>query len=120
MKTALTQIALFLVLTIATMSTTFAHTDNVSGNKVAMTLNINSGKMLSPGDAFTANIEAAEATEVQVQVKDAQGRLVWSKNMSLSEGRNLVRFRMSELKSGIYFLNIVTAGNTETSSFAVR
>lgn len=120
MKTTFNQLILFFFLSLATVSTTFAHTDNVSGTKVAVTMNIPSGKMLSAGDALMAHIESAEATVAQVVVTDAQGRLVWSKTLPLAEGRNLVKFRLSELHSGTYFLNIAAAGNTETSSFFVR
>jgi hypothetical protein len=119
MKTTLSKIALFLSL-VAVSFTTLPAAGTDEATKSALSVQFAHRSHLNAGDAITAHISTAAAQTAQATLTDLRGNAIWKKDLQLASGDNSLRFRLTELKPGIYLLNIATAQGVQTRSFTIR
>lgn len=66
-------------------------------------------------DLTSLSFTAMLSESVQVQVIDAKGRLMYSAQMDISEGRNTVQLETAQLPKGLYLVKIESTSNTQTA-----
>jgi hypothetical protein len=120
MKSALSTIALFLGLAAATFTTLPAAAPTDGDLSRTSGVQFAHRSQLNMGDAITADIQVATAGLTEVTLTDLRGQAIWKKDIALKEGRNTLRFRLTELKPGMYLLKIGTPEGVQTRSFSIR
>lgn len=119
MKTVLKTTALFLGLLLGAISPALAGNDP-STHTSATTLVISEGKTAHRGDVVTASLFSISACHARAEVSDLSGNQLVSLPLEVSKGQNLVRVRIGEVKSGMYFLTFFVDGNKLVRSFYVQ
>jgi hypothetical protein len=66
---------------------------------------------------FKLNVDNDEASNMDIVIKDAQGRVVEIKSVKLIAGLNSINMNVTNLASGTYF---ITAGKAEDRSRVLR
>jgi hypothetical protein len=72
------------------------------------------------GSAITAEVNSSFAGQAQLTVENAKGQRFAQTEMRMAEGKNLVKFKVSEIPAGIYFIQVKADGRSETITFVVH
>ena len=82
-----------------------------------------SGMKLYPNPASSnvnIAISSTESGNATLAVFNLMGQMVYSENVALAEGNNLVKVSVSDLNAGVYMINIKTSKGTSTQKLVVR
>jgi hypothetical protein len=71
-------------------------------------------------DVLNIEVNASQASEMNISVYNIMGQNVMSKNVSLTTGMNTRSISTSELNSGIYFVTVKANGFENTMKFIVK
>ena len=106
---------------------TFNKTDEVSQGlwqvEVGIVDNTLSNMKLYPNpatDNVNILIASKENANAQLNIFNLMGQLVYSENVAVAEGNNLVRVSTSNLQAGVYMVNIKTNAGTSTQKLIVK
>ncbi|MCQ2284534.1 MAG: T9SS type A sorting domain-containing protein [Bacteroidales bacterium] len=81
------------------------------------------GMMIYPNPAVnTMNvaISSEESANASLAIYNLMGQIVYSENVALNEGNNIVNVNINNLNAGIYMVNVKTAKGTATQKLIVR
>lgn len=65
-------------------------------------------------------IVSAESANATLAIYNLVGQMVYSENVALTEGNNLIDVNINSLNAGIYMVNVKTAKGTSTQKLIVR
>ena len=104
---------------------TFNKTDEVSQGlwQTGIVDNTLSNMKLYPNpatDNVNILIASKENANAQLNIFNLMGQLVYSENVAVAEGNNLVRVSTSNLQAGVYMVNIKTNAGTSTQKLIVK
>ena len=104
---------------------TFNKTDEVSQGlwQTGIVDNTLSNMKLYPNpatDNVNILIASKENANAQLNIFHLMGQLVYSENVAVAEGNNLVRVSTSNLQAGVYMVNIKTNAGTSTQKLIVK
>lgn len=71
-------------------------------------------------DNLIVLIESSIDGQADIQIINAQGMQIQTKNRYLEKGKNSFEFDVSSLPSGVYFLSLVTSNGQEVVRFVVK
>lgn len=81
------------------------------------------GMMIYPNPAVnTMNvaISSEESANATLAIYNLMGQIVYSENVALNEGNNIVNVNINNLNAGIYMVNVKTVKGTATQKLIVR
>ena len=70
-------------------------------------------------DVVTVNIHSKEGSSVYLQLYDVFGKLIMNQKSNIVKGKNLINLNISELPSGVYFINITDSNTNKTSTMKI-
>lgn len=65
-------------------------------------------------------ISSKESANATMEIFNLMGQMVYSENVALGEGNNLLKVNVNNLQSGVYMVNIKTSKGTSTQKMIVR
>ena len=68
-------------------------------------------------DAINMNVNLEESDDFQLRIIDQTGRLIRTNEITLNRGENRNQYQVSDLNTGIYFLQLVNAEGVATQRF---
>ncbi len=71
------------------------------------------------GNAVTAELNSTFGADAELYVENASGKRLLDTNLTIDSGKNLVKFNVSEIPAGIYFIKVLADGKIETATFVV-
>jgi hypothetical protein len=92
-----------------------SHTDETK----SMEIRLRGTDRTNIGNAVTAELNANFDAQAQLTVENAAGQRFVETDLMIEAGRNLVKFNISEIPAGIYFIKVNVNGKTETTTFVV-
>jgi hypothetical protein len=75
---------------------------------------------VTAGSAITAEVNASVGTQAQLIVENPDGKRFLETQLSMEQGTSRVKFRVSEIPAGVYFVKLQSEGKTQTLSFVVQ
>jgi hypothetical protein len=120
MKTFAKFTTLFVLILFVFGTATFVEAAPSTENAKTIALRLRGTDHIQAGAAITAELNSTFNGLAQLTVENAKGQRFAETEMALVEGRNLVKFKVSEIPSGIYFIKVKSEGKSETVTFVVH
>ncbi|HEX2901401.1 MAG TPA: T9SS type A sorting domain-containing protein [Bacteroidia bacterium] len=74
---------------------------------------------VTAGSAITAQLNASFDATAELIVENSAGKRFVETTFDVTQGFNLVKFKVSEVPAGIYFVKVKSDGKVKTLSFVV-
>ncbi len=65
-------------------------------------------------------VSTTESANATVTIFNLMGQMVYSSNVGLNEGNNLININVSDLRAGVYMVNVKTNKGTSTQKLIVK
>ncbi|MFM2374933.1 MAG: hypothetical protein RLZZ165_29 [Bacteroidota bacterium] len=78
------------------------------------------GDRVTPGSTFTAELSGGLDTEVNLVIENSEGKCFGEKQVILDQGAKLLKFRVTEIPAGIYYVKLNYNGKMQKKAFVVE
>lgn len=120
MKTFAKFTSLFLLVMFVFATTTYAKSAPSPETAKTLGLRLRGTDHINIGSAITAELYANFNGMAHLTVVNAKGQQFAQSEMRMTEGKNLVKFKVSEIPAGVYFIKVKAEGKSETTTFVVH
>ena len=120
MKTFAKILSLLLLAITTFAATPVAKASTHSDEESTIQMRILGNDHASAGSAITAELTATFDATAELTVENSSGKRFVHTSLDVNQGFNLVKFKVSEVPSGIYFVKVKSEDTVKYLSFVVR
>ncbi len=112
--------ALFLLLMVSTFSLAITKPFGNSNPKTRIEMYFLRGDVVEAGKLLTAELSSNTAVEVDLVIENEKGDQFGEKHIVIENGSKLIRFKVTEIPSGIYYIKLVHGLREQRYAFTVK
>jgi hypothetical protein len=109
-----------LLLFFSVMHTVALYAGGVTDHKIVREMSATPAPQVRVGGSITAKLASEDFSEAQISVENALGKVLMHKAIVLDPGTNLLKFNISEIPAGAYFIKIQSEKGTNAITFVVK
>lgn len=89
-------------------------------NYKSFMLSLRGSNHVQIGTIVATELYSHYSGDAHLTVENAKGQAFVATDVRMKYGKNIVKFKVSEIPSGIYFIKVTAEGKTETTHFVVE